>query len=269
MESFFSFTGGQLFYYNPVIFIAILIAIVATLKSKNSIRKEHIRLLLLSSMPLLCILFFVSLFRDVLPHWTGPAYVGLILLTATYFAKRSQKAVPLSFSIALFLSALIVTIGVLLVNFYPGTLGKKNELTLGDGDFTLDMYGWKDLKKSFELIMHKDIQAGKMKANAVLASNKWFPAANIDYYIAMPLKKDLVAIGDTSIIHQYAWINNNREKLLPGDDAWCLVPSENYLDATKYYGHLFSSVLPADTIRQKRNGKDCRFIYVYRLKRYK
>jgi hypothetical protein len=268
-NSFFTFTGGQLFYYNPIVFTAILIAIVAAIKSKLAIRKEHTRLLLLSGIPLLAIAFFISLFKDVLPHWTGPTYIGLILLTACYFEKTGNKSIPLSFSLALVLSCLIVTTGVLLVNFYPGTLGKKNDLTLGDGDFTLDLYGWKDLKKSFKKIIEKDIQSGKMKTNTLLISNKWFPAANIDYYIAMPLQKGLLAIGDTSDIHQYAWINNERKKLVQGDDAYCLVPSENYLDVSKHFGDLFSSMLPPDTIFQERNGKRCRSVYVYRLKEYK
>jgi hypothetical protein len=268
-NSFLTFTGGQLFYYNPVAFVAIFIAIVAAIKRKLTIAKEHTRLLLLTSMPLLSMAFFVSVFRDVLPHWTGPAYLGLILLAAGYFAKAAKRAVPLSFSIALLLSGLIITTGIILVNFYPGTLGKKNEFTLGDGDFTLDLYGWKDLEERFKRIMENDRQSGKMKTNALLISNKWFPAANTDYYIAMPLQKDLLAIGDTSDIHQYAWINKERKKLSAGDDAYCLVPSENYFDAKEHFGHLFSSVLPPDTIFQERNGKRCRLVFVYRFKDYK
>ena len=36
-----------------------------------------------------------------------------------------------------------------------------------------------------------------MKADAVIVCNKWFPAAHTDFYLALPLKKDLIAIGDT------------------------------------------------------------------------
>lgn len=92
--------------------------------------------------------------------------------------------------------------------------------------------------------------------------------AHIDFYVAMPLKKDLVAIGDTIDIHQYAWLNNKRKKLQSGDDAWCIVPSENYFDVIKMYSALFKTILPPEIIQQKRNGKICRLLYVYKLKNY-
>ncbi len=107
-----------------------------------------------------------------------------------------------------------------------------------------------------------------MKKDAVIITNKWFPASHIDYYIATPLKKDIIAAGDTTDIHQYAWINNERKKLLPGDDAYCIVPSENYADVIKIYSSQFKDIQCTDTIEQKRGGIICRKVYVYRLKQY-
>lgn len=274
IDSFLSFAGGQIFYFNPVIFIFIVIATVAALKNKFRINPYQKSILLFCSLPLIIIAFIISLFRNVLPHWTGPAYISLILLTALYFNKRHTEAVkpnkptPLLLKMALGLSLFIITAGILLINFYPGTFGKKDSLLLGEGDFTLDMYGWKNLKPAVEKIIQRNEQTGLMKKDAVIISNKWFPASHIDYYIALPLKKDLIAIGDTTDIHQYAWINKQRKKLSPGDDAYCIVPSENYMDVHTSFNHLFSSIPAADTILQKRSGKVCRQLYVYRLKNY-
>lgn len=272
--SFFSFTGGQIFYYNPIIFILIVIATIAAFRNRIDLSSPQKSILLFCGLPLIIIAFIISLFRDVLPHWTGPGYMSLVLLTAAYFSKKptetstAKKIILLSIKIATGLALFIIVSGILLINFYPGTLGKKDSLLLGDGDFTLDMYGWKNLRSSIEKIIRKDEEAGLMKKDAVIISNKWFPASHIDYYIAMPLKKDVIAIGDTTDIHQYAWINKERKKLVPGDDAYCLVPSESFINVPESFKHLFASMLPADTILQRRNGKNCRSFYVYRLKNY-
>jgi len=84
----------------------------------------------------------------------------------------------------------------------------------------------------------------------------------------MPLHKDLIAIGDTNDIHQYAWINQTRKKLLPGDDAYCIVPSNYNTDVKTIYASYFTTILPPQIIEQKRNGTMCRYFYIWRLKQY-
>lgn len=272
--SFLTFAAGQFFYCNPVIFPFIILASVAAIKNKLLIALPQKRLLLFSSLPLIAAATLISFFKNVLPHWTGPGYSGLILLTACYFAAQKRvngfntNAIPTALKWATALILVIITAGVLVINFLPGTLGKKDSVLLGEGDFTLDMYGWKDVKARFVEIQKKEEQAGVMKKDAIIISNKWFSAAHIDFYIAMPSKIDVVAIGDISDIHQYAWLNTKRKKLKPGDDAWCIVPSENYFDVLHSFAPLFQRSLPADTIRQKRNGENCRLFYVYKFKNY-
>ena len=166
------------------------------------------------------------------------------------------------------LLAVIVISGILLVNFFPGTLGKKDKPLYGEGDFTLDMYGWRKFVPDFSKIVETDIKAGLMKPDAVIISNKWFPAAHTDFYVAMPLKKDLVAIGDTNDIHQYAWINTQRKTLQTGDDAYCIVPSNYYTDVQSTYAAYFKTILPPQIIEQKRNGTVCRYFYIWRLQHF-
>jgi hypothetical protein len=267
IASFATFATGQVMYYNPVIFFFIIVATVAAFKNKLLILLAEKRILLLSSLPLIIIAFGISLFKNVLPHWTGPAYSGLILLTACYFSAH-KKIIPQPLFIATALLAIIVTAGIFVINFMPGTLGKKDKTFLGDGDFTLDMYGWNNLKKEVQQILQQDLQTGTMAKDAVIISNKWFPAAHIDYYVAMPLQKNVIAIGDTGDIHQYAWINTKRKILQAGDDAYCIVPSNNYVDVKAMYAAYFVTILNAEIIEQKRNGKACRYFYIWRLKNY-
>jgi hypothetical protein len=262
-----TFTAGQVMYYNPIIFFFIIVATVAAFKNKLRILLAQRRILLLSSLPLIIIAFGISLFKNVLPHWTGPAYSGLILLTACYFSTH-KKIIPLPLFIATALLAIIITAGICVINFVPGTVGKKDKTFLGDSDFTLDMYGWPALKKDMQQILQQDLQTNTMAKDAVIISNKWFPAAHIDYYVAMPLQKNVIAIGDTGDIHQYAWINNKRKILQAGDDAYCIVPSDNYVDVKLVYAAYFATILNPEIIEQKRNGKSCRYFYIWRLKNY-
>lgn len=274
ISSFLTFLAGQIFYLNPVIFPFLIVALLSATKNKLPLLSSHRKILLLTSLPLIITATAISFFKTVLPHWTGPSYTSLILLAACHFSAKktdtaSQKWMehkPVEIAIAMLLS--IIATGILLINYYPGTLGKKDKAFLGEGDFTLDMYGWDKLRSSISKLVQDDMQSGRMKSNSVIISNKWFPAAHIDYYVAMPLKKDLVAIGDTSDIHQYAWINQQRQTLQGGDDAYCIIPSNIYFDVDKTYGALFTIVDPPKIIDQERNGKLCRRFYVYRLRGY-
>jgi Dolichyl-phosphate-mannose-protein mannosyltransferase len=274
INSFVTFFAGQVFYLNPIIFVFIIIAAIAAFKNELPLLSSQKRMLLLCSLPLIITATAISLFKNVLPHWTGPAYSGLILLTACYFSKQknnsiaNKKVMPRPVWFAITLLAVIITAGVLLVNFFPGTLGKKEKQWYGEGDFTLDMYGWSNLKAEVLKIIDADSKAGLMKTDAVIISNKWFPAAHTDFYVAMPLNKALVAIGDTNEIHQYAWINTQRKTLQPGDDAYCIVPSNYYADAKNIYAADFSTILGPQIIEQKRNGTVCRYFYIWRMKHF-
>ena len=52
---------------------------------------------------------------------------------------------------------LVITIsGILLINYFPGTIGNKKEKSFGKGDVTLDIYDWKFFKNEFEKIYKKE-----------------------------------------------------------------------------------------------------------------
>ena len=126
---------------------------------------------------------------------------------------------------------------------------------------------WDIIKIAFEKIHQKDIASGVMKKDAVIISNKWFPAAHLDYYLAMPLHMDLLALGPINDIHQYAYLNDTRKKLQTGDDAYVIIPSENIFNVYKYKS-LFEKFSGPEIMEQKRNGKTNRLIYIFRLNNF-
>lgn len=273
ISTFATFTAGQVLYTNPLLTPYLVIAVVAACKNRLPMLASQKRVLLFCSLPLLGIALLVSFFKEVLPHWTGPAFLGLVLLTACWFRKqiftRAKQSLPMAIRLASILLMLIVALALPLIQYLPGTLGKKAGTTIGDGDFSLDMYGWKKLRKAFSSVIDADIKAGRMQANPHLVTNKWFPAAHFDYYVAMPLGVNLLAVGDTNDIHQYVWLNQIRRPIKPSDDAYAIVPSNNYIDVALVYGRYFSSFEPMPAIEQYRNGVICRRFYVWRLKSYK
>ena len=275
ISNFLGFAGGQVLYYNPVIFIFIVISVIAAFKNQLPINIQQKRLLLWTSLPLIIIATLISFFKPVLPHWTGPAYSSLILLTACYFGKRKnngqaeKRLLPIPLLIANGFLILVIAAGLTVINFFPGTIGKKSGIQTGDGDFTLDMYGWQKLKTEFKRVYRQDTSSRSIQPGAFIICNKWFSAAHLDYYIARPLAIDLIALGEIYDIHQYAWLNKTRRVMLKDDDAYCIVPSNNFFDPKSVYASSFENISAVSTITQKRNGTICRYFYIYRLSKFK
>ena len=270
MESFLSFTGGQIFYCNPIVFFIIVRAIW---HRDLFVKPAHRRILLLAGLPLIFLATAVSLFKNLLPHWTGPGYSALILLTASYYSRKqwassSKRQVPLSFAIANGLLLFVIIAGIAAIHFFPGTLGEKKIEKRGDGDFTLDMYGWRKFATSFDSIYHST-HSNNNSNKTILLADKWFPAAHIDFYVAQPLQLQTLVLGPVEDIHQYHWLNKQRGLVTDSVDIYIISPS-NYLVSKENFSAL-KNIAPThvDTIVQYRSKEKARRFYVYYFKRDK
>jgi len=87
----FTFLGGQVFYLNPIVFACTALALLSSLRNNLPILISHKRILLLTSLPLILVACCIAVFKPVLPHWTGPGYTGLLLLTAAWFTKKRDR----------------------------------------------------------------------------------------------------------------------------------------------------------------------------------
>lgn len=266
------FLGG-IFYNNPINYFLIVMALLAVWKNRITISVPVKRILLLLSLPLIILLLFISLFRDTLPHWSGPAFTALIMLTACYLAESIQGLntnfrLPKSVAISCVFIIIISFSGIAVINYYPGTIGNKKEELLGKGDVTLDMYDWDFFKNEFKKVHDKDMQSGRTKTSFII-NNKWFPGAHIDNYIAQPLQLDFIAIGKLEDIHTYDWLNKFRKKMVKGDDAYFITVSTNFKDPNEEYKKIFQKINPPVLIKQFRNKKPARNMFVYLLEGYK
>ncbi|NJN26286.1 MAG: glycosyltransferase family 39 protein [Cyclobacteriaceae bacterium] len=269
---------GQFAYNNPINYILIVVALVTAYRQRLHIDKAVLRLLILNSLPIWLVFTSFSFFRQTLPHWTGPAFTPLILIAAIYLSnkfevkatEKSKLLIPGSVSSSLILMYSLLIVAWALINFYPGTIGKKNTVSkFGDTDFTLDMYGWDQIKTGFEMIAKENVRNNTMSVDAPIISPKYFPGTEIDYYVARPLGKKVLLLGSLPNIHKYAWINEARGKLEKGEDAYMISTSNWYKDPFEYYQEHFEEIIPTDTLTIKRSGNTAYYAFIYSLRGYK
>jgi len=269
-DSFLQQIFGSVFYNNPVNIIIYIIALVAIARKKIKMPLPFLRLYLLLGLPLILVLLAMSLFNETLPHWSGPAFISIMLLAAFYLSAKqtNSKKIPGGLLVSLGLFLVIVIAGIPLIKFLPAQLGSREERILGKADVTLDMNGWKQFSNKFDSLYKSDISTGAMKENALIISDYWFPAAHLDYYIAQPLHIQLMAVGKLTDIHHYAWLNKERPALLKGMDAYFIYPSNYYgpprTQLKNYFNHVDDSVV----IRQTRSGIPVRNFIIYRMHDY-
>jgi len=274
IDGFIRELAGELFYNNPFNFLLIWSTVFLILKGKLIGHKKEVGLLLCCGLPLILIFLIISLFKDTLPHWSGPGYSCLILLTATRLTSSENKKISRIYSLLKFSIAFIIILsiaGILIINFFPGTLSaKKSGDNIGDGDFTLDMYGWKQAGIKIDSLYKKDIAQNIMPAGSSIIVNKWFPAAHIDFYIASLTGQQTFATGNLLDLHQYYWYNQYKKPLKKGDAAYFIVPSNLYKqEDVGQLKQTFDSVFSPAIIPVYRSGIICKKYYIFRLKGYR
>lgn len=265
---FFRELMGQVVYNNPV---NVILVILGVLSFKKLMIKEPdrdvLKLFNYIALPMIAVLLILSLFRDTLPHWSGPAYVTLLPLAGIKLAIFNKKNIPGSLKWALGIFVFFILAAFTAIHLLPGTIGKTStKETYGQNDISLDLFGWEDASAQFQKIYQTEQQQGNMPVGAPLIAMKWFPAAHEDYYICRPLKISLIGLGEPYDLHQFLWLNKWRMKGLDMNSAWFImptnVPSDVVADLKNYYNevHFFNS------FASYRNGKICRYFMLYKLK---
>lgn len=264
--------AGELLYNNPVNFVLIAIALVAAFKGKIQMEKSVQRLLLCTSLPLIATFLVISLMRPTLPHWTAPAYCVLILLVACQLSEKYPITegivkIPKSIIAAVSVMLFVVVFGATEIQTGILPLDRHTEPEmLGRNDFTLDMYGWRQLETKFADLRQKKIAEGVMKEEDGIVADEWFPLANLDYYVARPLGMKVKGIGWPHNLHKYLWINEERGGFHKGEDFWFLTDSHYFKRPEALYPGGFESIEHIDTITIERCGKPAKNFFVYACK---
>jgi len=261
--------AGEFFYNNPVVFILAIIAIIAVLKKKTIMKQSAKRLILCIALPMIAVFWVFSLMRSTLPHWNAPAYISLILLISIYLRSKNTGPEQLPKSIIAALAVLVITLVIGVAEIKTGFIPLDNHTEpeqLGRDDFTLDMYGWRQLGEKFADFREEKIAEGVMKEEDGIVANQWFPLANLDYYVARPLNMRVMGLGWPEFLHKYLWINDERGGFQLGEDYWFLSDSRYMKDPKETYQWYFKEIELAGIIPIERNGKTVKNYFVYTCK---
>ena len=267
-DSFLQFILGQVLYQNPVLFVIFMLTLISLYKKRRSGISGADKLLLYLSLPLILIFTLFSLFKNTLPHWTGPAYIGLIILSSEWLSEIlpiNRKMVSNTLLGANALVFLTILLGFIQINYgilYPPNRNEDPK-QLGTNDVTLDMYGWHQASLKFQQFLKKEGIEEKDYNKVKIISNKWFPGANMDFYIAHPLKIELLVSGTLEQMHKYFWINKTR-KINSGDKVFYITSSQYFNEPEKLACNL-GRIIPRDTLQIIRNGKTVKNLFIYQM----
>lgn len=272
LDYFIQAMVGQLVYSNPVNAALILIA-AWKLKTMKFLSTESLRFVLINGLPLVIVVSVMSLTSAMLPHWSGPAMMVLSFLAAAYLDEKKtadgDAHDPRVLRASAYTVGGLILLTLAVIQFYPGTFGSHRKNEFGDNDFTLDLNGWSSFSEEFRAWLVAEEKKGAIPAGLPFVSNKWFPAAHIEYYVARPLNRPMVGIGWVRDVHQYAWLNLSRPPLKAGDAALCIVPSNYQMVLHETYYHQFESIELRKVFYQYRSGRMSRYFTVYLMKGYK
>jgi hypothetical protein len=257
---------GSVFYSNPVNFILYMITLYSLVKRKKFGLPDKYPLLLWLSLPLILVLIWTSLYSETLPHWSGPAYLSLMILSACYLDDKTRTMDSTKWlQTAAWVYIAVVLLGVSCIQFLPFRIGSRDEKYLGKGDITLDMNGWRQFAVHFDSLYQSDLASGRMKRNAAIISDYWFPAGHLDHYYGVPYHHNLLVFGPIHDIHYFAWLNQQRPRLSPGSDAYFIYASNYYGPPKSPLKHSFLHVEDSLLFPQFRVGNPVRYFVVYRM----
>ena len=272
VDSFFRELIGSFFYNNPVNVVLLISGIVYFKRKRMPFTTNGNELLWWLGLPLIATVLLLAVFNDTLPHWSGPGFTTLIPLTALYIRNRKKNQItnmPAVIRWALGLTTGILVAAILLINYWPGSLGKTQLPEWGKGDVTLDMSGWRQIGNKFSEVYKKDQQLWQSNAPSTIFADYWFPAAHLQFYVASPLQLPVMAVGSMGDIHHFAWLNQRLTPLKKGANAYYITISNFYEPPPAELLAYFESASQPALISQTRSGVVVRYVYIYTLINYK
>ncbi|MDR1879048.1 MAG: glycosyltransferase family 39 protein [Bacteroidales bacterium] len=255
---------GSFLYNNPFLFGMIYYVFFLSLFRKSRM-SNYSRFFYCTGIPLVLMFLFFSLFRSILPHWSAPGYTALIFPVAVFITEKWEKGRK-----GLWIQAKIWGIILLLAAVLFGIQYRYGVLSLKDHDipdFSIELSAWEKTGEAFSRLSESMEKQGKMQRNAPVIASRWYPAANLDRYVAKPSNRSVLTIGAIEDVHKYAWINPLRGGFSKGMDAWYITDDYDFMHPEEISLY-FERISRVDTLHILRNGNISKNVYVYQLKNY-
>ncbi len=268
LKYFFPEFFGQVFYNNPINWVIIVSSTIFIFRNKLFKTNEQIKYLFYTGIPIIATLLVMALFNRTFPHWSGPGYYALILIASVVVEHKTRgvsKPFPTKGVLASsLLFGFIVVVGVLQINFGIIPMPQEeNQKRLGKNDVTLDLYGWEQAGERFEELLKEDQLLGQ--GNTFIITHNWFPACQVDLYMAYPNNIDLYVTGSIFKQHHYRAVNHKRGAIQQADEGYYITTSRYFQEPDETITSQFETISQPKIIPIKRGRRTVAYIYVYRL----
>lgn len=271
VDSFLRELIGSVCYNNPVNIVLLISACLYLRKKPGAFARTGYDVLWWLALPLIGTVLLIAVFNDTLPHWSGPAYTTLVPVTALFIQDKRHKVqttpVAIRWALGTITGALIIA--VLIINYWPGSLGEQQMPAYGKHDVTLDMTGWRQFERKFSDVYTKDKQEQGAEAPVRIFADYWFPAGHLAFYVGRPLHIPVMATGSMGDIHHFAWLNRRLSSLAVNANTYYITISNFYEPSPPELSRCFESVSDPTLIAQERSGHIVRYFYIYRLLHYR
>lgn len=266
-DLFFSAIAGQALYLTPIVFLPMLIVIWQTFKKGIFESELTYRIFFFWGTVPVLIVNFIALFKSILPHWTLPGYILLMLPLGRWYSESMGKyrwlpAVSRA-SIAFILLVTIIVFshakfGILREDLWA----KKGWITekQAQKDPTLDLHGWEEINTYLE---REQID----REDTFLFTYRWFLSGEVEF--ATEGKYRVMCFHPKDSRGYGIW---DAKLNMVGKNGIYICTNRYFYDPVEKYSEYFESISAPDSLVIKRGGRYAKTIYFYRcrnlLKRY-
>ncbi|MDZ7316078.1 MAG: GtrA family protein [candidate division KSB1 bacterium] len=254
LQKFLQALGGQAGYLTPFLFFPMLIVIVNVVKSALKGGKRPLFFLLFGVLPT-SLMLGIAFFKPILPHWTLPGYIVLLIPLAEWFSfEKSRVRLCLLKAAAVFVAFLMLTAalhtryGILHLEKWArrGWITEKDVRM----DATLDMVGWPQVgRRLIDRYANRDV---------FLFTHKWFLSGEID--LAVKGKLPVMCFNAYDARGFALW---DAKLDMRGKDGVLITSSRFPIDVQKAFADYFRSITLSDSLVILRGGIPVQTFYFY------
>ncbi|MFZ5518181.1 MAG: ArnT family glycosyltransferase [Candidatus Zhuqueibacterota bacterium] len=253
--------GGQAAYLTPMIFVPLVYVMYLTLSRGLLKRDLEYRLYFFFGTLPVVVINFISLFKPILPHWTMPGYVILLVPLARHIQAQLNsrpwfKKYVYSSIVFIFMLMIVGFLHVKFGIFHLEKMAERKWMSKQNfyKDATLDLIGWDQINHYLEAHnIHPD--------STFLFTHKWFLSGEAEF--ATRGKFTVMCFNKTDSRGFGIW---DASLDMRGRDGLFISTNVYAHDPHKHYSTYFESISAPDSILVERGGVISKTIYFHHCK---
>jgi len=250
--------GGQLGYLTPVVFIPMLFVFYRVIVGALNKQQAQRFYLYFGVLPVILFLF-VSLTRQILPHWTLVGYIVLtipfaVMLQPVFIEKRWVRNLVYG-SVAFIIILLAIAFGHTRFGMLPmhkwaenGVISQRDV----EMDATLDMHGWSSLNRYVSM---NNINPDRV----FLFTPKWMLSGQVE--LAVEGRYTVMCFDEGDPRGYGIW---DKQVDVSGKDGICITSNRYWIDPHEAYNENFLSIGETDSLAVYRGGRRAKVFYFTR-----